>query len=679
MVMEDIWKKEKFDSALYEATDNFFENILGKKELEYREGQHTMALDIVDSITNRSILLIEAGTGTGKSFAYLVPLIYATEYTKDFKGFIISTSSIALQEQLKNDIKKASSMLGIDIPVTIVKGKSNYLCQKRLEYFSKRKENASKVASIKARVKEGKIDRRDFEDISNVDWKKLNVDKVSCSDCMYRSGCQYVLKRKEQRESKVIITNHDYLISEQLKKDEAVRKLNEPSIIIFDEAHTLPEKFRNAYKKTITKASLEKLVYDIYDQTERNTDKDISLLNTINETFRRISTRAKTEYKNNSTKDVETLDSETTGFNCTPTIKAALAKLIEELNVLIEETKEYGHMDSKLAKQLYELGDIKALFSDLLREPKNRSNVYWASFLPNTNEHIQIEYLPKNLSTLIGKSIARQDCGMVFTSASLTTSTNNYGYFKQDLGLDDITGKSAYAEDAQDSPYDYDKNALLYIATDVVSPKSKDHDLYLDSLAAKVEELMDVTGGRSLVLFTAKSDMKAVHERLMQKKKPYNILLQEDGMDAENLKEAFKEDETSCLLATGAFWEGIDVKGKSLENVIVAKLPFPTVDPIVQEKASRYVNGFEEVYLKEMLLKLKQGTGRLIRSNDDKGIVAILDPRAKDYAESILEALPYKNVTGQMYEVTGFACKNLMPELDDHDVKIYVKKDSENK
>ena len=492
--MEDIWKKEKFDSDLYEATDNFFENILGKKELEYREGQHTMALDIVDSITNRSILLIEAGTGTGKSFAYLVPLIYATEYTKDFKGFIISTSSIALQEQLKNDIKKASSMLGIDIPVTIVKGKSNYLCQKRLEYFSKRKENASKTASIKARVKEGKIDRRDFEDISNVDWKKLNVDKVSCSDCMYRSGCQYVLKRKEQRESKVIITNHDYLISEQLKKDEAVRKLNEPSIIIFDEAHTLPEKFRNAYKKTITKASLEKLVYDIYDQTERNTDKDISLLNTINETFRRISTRAKTEYKNNSTKDVEILDSETTGFNCTPTIKAALAKLIEELNVLIEETKEYGHMDSKLAKQLYELGDIKALFSDLLREPKNRSNVYWASFLPNTNEHIQIEYLPKNLSTLIGKSIARQDCGMVFTSASLTTSTNNYGYFKQDLGLDDITGKSAYAEDAQDSPYDYDKNALLYIATDVVSPKSKDHDLYLDSLAAKVEELMDVTG-----------------------------------------------------------------------------------------------------------------------------------------------------------------------------------------
>lgn len=676
--MGDIWKKEKFDPALYEATDNFFENIQGKKELEYREGQHTMALDIVDSITDRSILLIEAGTGTGKSFAYLVPLIYATEYTKDFKGFIISTSSIALQEQLKSDIKKASSMLGIDIPVTIVKGKSNYLCKKRLEYFSKRKENASKMESINSRVKEGKIDRRDFEDISNIDWKKINVDKVNCSDCLYRNGCQYVLKRKKQRESKAIICNHDYLISEQLKRGESEQKLNNPSVIIFDEAHTLPEKFRNAYKKTITKATLEKLVYDIYDQTERNTEKDISLLDTINDLFRRISTRAKTEYKNNSTKDVETLDSETTGFNCTPTIKNALLKLIEELNILIDETKGYTHLDTKLAKKLYALQDIKGLFSDLLREPTNRSNVYWASFLPNTKEHIQIEYLPKKLANLIGKSIARQDCGMVFTSASLTTTANNYSYFKQDLGLDDITGKSAYAEDAQDSPYDYDNNALLYIATDVVSPKSKDHELYLDSLATKIGDLMDVTGGRSLVLFTAKSDMKAVHERLMKKEKPYQILLQEDGMDAENLKETFKEDETSCLLATGAFWEGIDIKGKALENVIIAKLPFPTVDPIIQEKASRYSNGFDEVYLKEMLLKLKQGTGRLIRSKDDKGIVAILDSRAKDYAESILDSLPYKNVTGSMFDTVSFACKNLLPELDDHDVKIYVKKSEKN-
>lgn len=671
--MGDIWKKEKFNPALYDATDNFFENIQGKKELEYREGQHTMALDIVDSINNNSILLIEAGTGTGKSFGYLVPLIYASELNKDFKGFIISTSTIALQEQLKKEIEKVEEVLGISIPVTIAKGRSNYLCQKRLDYFARREENKETAKTIRERVKTGKIDKRDFEDIANLDWKSINVDKVNCSDCMYRSDCKYVLKRNAQRGSKAIICNHDYLISEQLKRDELGKRLNTPSIIVFDEAHALPEKFRSAYQKSISKAALEKLVYDIYDQTERNTETDLPVLSTINDLFRKISTRAKTEYKNNSIRDVETLDSETTGFNCTPTVKAAISKLLGELNGLLEETRGYSKMDAKLAQKYSDLENVIHLFSDLLREPKDRLNIYWATFLPNTREHIQIDYIPKKLSSTIGKLISRQDSAMVFTSASLTTAKNDYSYFKQDLGLDDITGKAAYAEDSQDSPYDYDNNVSFYIAPDVVSPKSKDHELYLTSLASKIEELMDTTQGRSLVLFTAKKDMQDVYALLKDKEKPYKILVQEDGKDAETLKETFAEDETSCLLATGSFWEGIDVKGPSLSNVIIAKLPFPTVDPIIQEKASRYTNGFEEVYLKEMLIKLKQGTGRLIRCKDDKGIVSILDSRATDYLPAILNSLPFTNVTSDILQVTDFAGKNIIPAKEDTDIKIYQK------
>lgn len=671
--MGDIWKKEKFNPALYEATDNFFENIQGKKELEYREGQHTMALDIVDSINNNSILLIEAGTGTGKSFGYLVPLIYASELNKDFKGFIISTSTIALQEQLKKEIEKVEEVLGISIPVTIAKGRSNYLCQKRLDYFARREENKETAKTIRERVKAGQIDKRDFEDIANLDWKSINVDKVNCTDCMYRSNCKYVLKRNAQRESKAIICNHDYLISEQLKRDELGKRLNTPSIIVFDEAHTLPEKFRTAYQKSISKAALEKLVYDIYDQTEKNTETDLPVLSTINDLFRKISTRAKTEYKNNSIRDVETLDSETTGFNCTPTVKVAITKLLVELNRLLEETRDYNKMDAKLAKKYSDLENVIHLFSDLLREPKDRLNVYWATFLPNTREHIQIDYIPKKLSSTIGKLISRQDSAMVFTSASLTTAKNDYSYFKQDLGLDDITRKAAYAEDSQDSPYDYDNNVSFYIAPDVVYPKSKDHELYLTSLASKIEELMDTTQGRSLVLFTAKKDMQDVYALLKDKEKPYKILVQEDGKDAETLKETFAEDETSCLLATGSFWEGIDVKGPSLSNVIIAKLPFPTVDPIIQEKASRYTNGFEEVYLKEMLIKLKQGTGRLIRCKDDKGIVSILDSRATDYLPAILNSLPFTNVTSDILQVTDFAGKNIIPAKEDTDIKIYQK------
>ena len=181
---------------------------------------------------------------------------------------------------------------------------------------------------------------------------------------------------------------------------------------------------------------------------------------------------------------------------------------------------------------------------------------------------------------------------------------------------------------------------------------------------------MDVTEGRSLVLFTAKKDMQDVYSRLKKKAKPYKILVQEEGKDVSRLKEEFSNDETSSLLATGAFWEGIDVKGSSLENVIIAKLPFPTVDPIIQNKASIYSDGFREVYLPEMLLKLKQGTGRLIRSETDKGIVAILDSRAKDYVEEITSSLPYSNVTAEMDEVKRFASTNLTKEKTSVQVKV---------
>lgn len=215
------------------------------------------------------------------------------------------------------------------------------------------------------------------------------------------------------------------------------------------------------------------------------------------------------------------------------------------------------------------------------------------------------------------------------------------------------------------------------MATDVISPKSADRKLYLDSLAKKIEELMDVTEGRSLVLFTAKKDMQEVYSRLREKEKSYKILVQEDGKDVNRLKEEFSKDETSCLLATGAFWEGIDVKGPSLENVIIAKLPFPTVDPVIQNKASVYSDGFREVYLPEMLLKLKQGTGRLIRSETDKGIVAILDSRVKDYAEEITSSLPYSNVTADMEEVERFVNTNLNKEKTK--VKEKVKEEKEGK
>ena len=231
--------------------------------------------------------------------------------------------------------------------------------------------------------------------------------------------------------------------------------------------------------------------------------------------------------------------------------------------------------------------------------------------------------------------------------------------FANNLGLDRINGIPIIKEFPGKSPFDYDNNALLYLSDDCLSPKSLDRDLYLDTLASKIDELINITEGRSLVLFTSKEDMRRVYQKVTMNNYDFNIMLQTDDVSADTLKERFKEDKQSVLFATGSFFEGIDVKGEALENVIITKLPFPVVNPIIEEKASHFRDGFREVYLPEMIIKLKQGVGRLIRSSTDKGIVSILDPRYKEYEDVILESLPFNNVTTDIEEVKDFATNKI--------------------
>lgn len=373
----------------------------------------------------------------------------------------------------------------------------------------------------------------------------------------------------------------------------------------------------------------------------------------MNAVFRMISTKAKKEYRAQAREEKEVLDSESSGFTCTPMMKQKVMELVVQLTELENYVKQYPSSDKKLIGQVSSLKEIRLVFSDLISSFSK--NIYWVNFLPNTKEHIELNYVPKNVSELARKLLSNPNYGKVFTSATLTTGKNDYSYFMKGLGLDQMIGMPVFQEFSQPSPYNYDENTLLYCATDVVNPKSKDHSLYLDSLASKVDELINITDGRSLVLFTSKQDMREVYDRLMQRKHDFNILVQEDGINAERLKMDFKQDVTSTLLATGAFWEGIDIKGESLEQVIIAKLPFPVVEPVVEERASHYTDGFKEVYLPDMLLKLKQGAGRLIRSSTDKGIVSILDSRINDYGEYVLSALPFNNVTGSIDDVDAFS------------------------
>ena len=649
----DIWKREQeFDETLYDNVDNFYKQIEGMKKVEYRPGQSMMSLDICETIGNKEILVIEAGVGIGKSWAYLVPLIYASQNKDKFKGFLISTSSIALQEQLQKEVARVSEMLGINIDVTIAKGKNNYLCEKRLDNFLKYRDKGQNYQYLREKVKEGKIDKKEYDELPANIWKNINVDMVNCSSCLRQGECSFIMTRKQWKTSPNTICNHDLLI-EVLRRDKQNKLTEEPSILVVDEAHNFLEKAINAYKKKISKPILESLIYNIYNGMDEPIEENIPIIVSINQVFRMISTKAKKEYKAHAKEEIDSLDSETSGFTCTDRMTLAIKDLIDQLRSLEEDARRYPNTNKRFSDQITMLKDARIVFSDLIA--KEKQNIYWAQFLHNTKEHIELTYVPKNISERIRKLLSNPNYGKVFTSATLTTRKNDYSHFIKGIGLDQMVGQPVFQEFSQPSPYNYDENALLYCTSYVVSPKSKDRELYLDSLTAKIDDLIEITNGRSLVLFTSKQDMQEVYRRLSEKKHDFNILVQEEGKNAEKLKEDFKQDTQATLLATGAFWEGVDIKGESLEQVIIAKLPFPLVDPIIEEKASHYTDGLKEVYLPEMLLKLKQGTGRLIRSAKDKGIISILDSRVKEYGDYILSSLPYKNVTTKIEEVEEFA------------------------
>ena len=673
------WKDEKqlLSREQEEKIDGFFENLMKSKTLEYREGQHTMALDIADAIKDRSILLIESGVGSGKSWAYLVPLIYASHGNDKFNGFIISTSSKALQDQLKKEIETLSEMLGLPkIDVTIAKGRSNYLCKRRFEYFEKNNGQTEKVKSIKERVKAGKVDRADFNDISQTDWKKMNVDRVRCTNCLYESDCTYRVKRKKWPESKAVICNHNLLV-ESLKRDCENPILRKPSILIIDEAHALEEKIRDSYKKSLDKHELESLIYGLYRHLNKDLKEDIPSIGTINDLFRRISSSAKREYNSHAIENVDVFDSENSGFKCTPAIKKAVETLVKQLTELEEEaifTSRYNR-NRDFLEQISTLQETKRAFQDLILTGERQKNVYWAAFIPGTREHIEIQYVPKNIPELSRKLLDDTDYGKVFTSATLATE-GDYEYFSKGLGIDNKIGSRIISEYPQKSPFNYDENALLYCPLDLESPKSTNHEKYLSSISTRIDELLNITEGRTLVLFTSKSDMREVYKRISSEERPYNVYIQEDGKDSETLKQRFKEEKTSCLFATGSFWEGIDIKGESLESVIIPKLPFHVVDPVMDAKAEYYAGGSNSVYLQDMLIKLKQGTGRLIRSETDKGIVSILDSRVKDYGEAILETLPFSNATALIDDVKDFAKEKLQTSTDSKKVKQISKSET---
>ncbi len=658
-LLGDYARKEKM-KELYSKIDDYFNNSI-KYGLSYREGQHNMALSVFEAIESKEHLIIEAGVGIGKSFAYLIPLIYFFEMSG--KSFIISTSTIALQEQLEKDINIISNQLNIPVDVVVAKGMSNFICFNRLEEFLSKLKDDNQFIKI---FTQNKQDRKDYPGIKDNVWKQINVEKCNYFKCKNHRNCEFY-KRRELMKSinGIIICNHDLLIEDLSRKSNYGKELlQKVDYIVCDEAHNLENKVRsfktNEIKIRNVKIPLRNAInilseignveYD-YLKIEEIID---NLYTQINDNV--LMTIEKLKKVNIEVEDCNGL--ELVFDEQTIKLSNMIKNILKDINDSIQI-----HSNKNTEEIEDDLNEYSKMF-EILSSGQNGNYLFWIERRKRRN---YVYCAPKNINTISydlffnnNHSFYRLDGKtFIFTSATLSVGKNNFKYFMQNIGAD-LVQNGLTLEDSYDSPYDYENNAIIYSCKDIESPKNKNK--YLKELVQKIKELILITNGKALVLFTSKSDMKYVYEHIGNKIGNINIYIQNDGSSQDTVKRKFKEDINSVLFSTGIFWEGIDIKGKSLSNLIIARLPFPIVDPIMEYKKSLNKNGFAKVYIPEMLIKLKQGVGRLIRSETDKGIVCILDSRMDKYEKRIKETLPIKKIVYSIEDLKSFIKKNKIDE-----------------
>lgn len=659
----NLFKKEeekivsKYDE-LEQLIWDFFMTKLPKLGFESREGQEDMALDICSSIKENQHTIVEAGVGIGKSYAYLVPLLY---YNKLFnKPVLVATSTIALQEQLIKDIKKVSQYINYKIDIVLAKGMNHFACRSRAEKYFNNIDfiNIKKDEDMLYRyINIGKADRKNINyDFKDELWNNVNVVPANHKKCEYYNSCPFMeLRRRMQECNGIIICNQDLLTVHLQKVVSGKSGLINPDIdlIVIDEAHNLEDKVRSPLIQTYTEKKMKFIInqslYNIENKVERQRNiKNINYINNIiKDIFEGLNIQIKNQVNSSNNDECEKF------FLDTITIKEKFIVLLKEVGNI------YRNIESDNSQIIWdesveELQELLSFFNLVISGEEN--NILWLE----KYDEIEVKSCPKNIENNIKKLYFDKSKTTILTSATLVDNGRNneekqYEYFTRSIGF---PVKKGFLVPPKESPFPYNKNTLLYYKNNMPHPTYERKE-FISKATDEIIRLLDITNGKSLILFTSKKDLNEVYSILIKEGFKYNIIKQKGISSQSDVIENFKEDVNSVLLATGSFWEGVDISGEALSNLIIFKLPFPVPDPIIEEKRKNANNFLKEVAVPLMIVKLRQGIGRLIRKETDKGIVSILDPRIGDianneYRDIVFNSIPIKNKTSEIMEVNYF-------------------------
>ncbi len=610
----------------------------------HRSQQQEMAEAVERILDQGGVMICEAGTGTGKTFAYLVPALMSG------LKVIISTGTKNLQDQLYHrDLPMVRRSLSSPVSVALLKGRANYLCIHRLDstlvegvrLTKEQSQQLQRIRSWSTETRSGDIaEMSEIAEDADI-WPVVTSSTDNClgPECASYSKCHLVEARRRAQEADLVVVNHHLLCADMALKEEGFGELlPSADCFILDEAHQLPEVASNFFGMTISGRQLFDLIRDTLNEYHREAGDQPKLpeqLDLLKQAVRELRLAFGLEMRRGAWSEVAS----------NPAVESHLSRVRQELSQLQAMLKALEGRGKGLDSCRDRCVDLSSRL-DALCVPQDDENIRWFETL---RQSFRLNSTPLEISNIFSSRMAEHHASWIFTSATLAVG-GSFEHFANQLGLEQAETH------CWDSPFDYPRQAVWYVPKDLPEPNSPQFNRRVSELSIPI---LEASEGRAFLLFTSHRALQEAAEYL-QDRIDYPMLVQGTAPRTE-LVERFRQLGNAVLLGTSSFWEGVDVRGEALSCVIIDKLPFASPgDPVLQARidALRRQGGnpFMTFQLPQAAIALKQGAGRLIRDEKDRGLLVICDPRLlnKPYGKVFIRSLPAMTKTQDLDVVRKF-------------------------